>query len=760
MTTSGRANPGDVGLDRLRSELARLRDAHDALNRRHESLLEDRQRYRFLYDESSAVNAVVTSDGTLLDVGRHFAESLGYTKEELLGRSAFDFLPEEDRPGARDHLARANAGEPIPALEVDIRGRHEYRTILLSRGHVEVREGDQRVGFLISGVDITERKRAEEELRRSQALLQLILHHSNDGINVSELDVNTGKRRLILCNDRYVEMTGRTREELAASDNLRDLAVMAPDTQPRSAEDYLAGRPTSGVASWRRPDGRENYFEWRASGLRDGDRVIVVGVDRDITQHRRAESALRERELQYRTIFASAAAAFFVLTPGGVIVDCNPEASRLYGYDHEELVGMSMTRLLHPDVLPERRALLARGPSALPFHGESRNLRKNGSVVDVEVHASTFEFRGAPHILAVLRDITERKAAERALRQSQELLRLILQHSRDGISISELDLRTGRRRLVTCNDRYAEMAGRSREDLLALPDLGAAWTILSPSPRSLRRGFLAGEAVSGVSSWLRPDGRENYCEWSATGIPDGERVRIVSVDRDVTHRRRQEQLLREAHRQLMTAREEERRRLARELHDSIGQSLVALQLEVKSLLIDAGPGDAGRSTAALQDVAQRCGGLIHEVRAICHGLYPPTLESLGLPAALRELARGCGGCDVRFECAERVDGQRFPLEVEIALFRVAQQAVQNALQHSGSRRVRIRLSRHHGRVCLSVSDNGAGFDPEHSQGRGLGLRTMQERAQGIGGRLVIDSRPGRTRVELRLPEGLLGAQQD
>jgi signal transduction histidine kinase len=208
--------------------------------------------------------------------------------------------------------------------------------------------------------------------------------------------------------------------------------------------------------------------------------------------------------------------------------------------------------------------------------------------------------------------------------------------------------------------------------------------------------------------------------------------------------------LQHAHERLVTAGQEERRRLRRELHDVLGPSLAAMSmdLEVASALA---PEDTARSTALLDDVRSALGETLVLVRRLAYGLYPPVLDQLGLPAALREHATTqleAHGVVVQLDLPERLE--RLPAAAEVAAFHIATEAMTNVRRHSGARRCRLRLAVDDGAVEVEVADDGRGLDA--STRAGVGLSSMQERAAELGGRCRVEPvAPSGTRVLARLP---------
>ena len=231
-----------------------------------------------------------------------------------------------------------------------------------------------------------------------------------------------------------------------------------------------------------------------------------------------------------------------------------------------------------------------------------------------------------------------------------------------------------------------------------------------------------------------------------------------ALERQIAERVRAEAALESAHRRLATDRERQRRMLATELHDAVGQELVGLKLTLEHLLATVKTTLQPPGLKILSDAVDKCVQLIREVRGVCHGLYPPALESFGLVTTLKHLADGSptpGPLTVR--CDEELETVRFANEVEIALYRIAQEAIHNALRHSRANHIHVNFGREGGALVLSVTDDGVGFDPAQSARKGLGFISMKERARSIGGSLEVASRPGETRIEVRVPLDHLSA---
>jgi signal transduction histidine kinase len=227
---------------------------------------------------------------------------------------------------------------------------------------------------------------------------------------------------------------------------------------------------------------------------------------------------------------------------------------------------------------------------------------------------------------------------------------------------------------------------------------------------------------------------------------------MTGVVTDITDRREAENTLLEytsrlkaLTRRLMDVQESERRHLSRELHDEIGQALTVLKLNIESAGLDSGEGAECRARESVAIIDRT----IQQVRNLALDLRPSMLDDLGLVAALRSFVNRQArraGLEAEFS-AESIHPRPVP-DVETACFRIAQEAVTNVLRYARARSIRVKLWREEGELCLSVRDDGAGFDVSEARerarlGRSLGLLGMQERVDLVGGRLEIDSAPGR-----------------
>lgn len=611
--------------------------------------------------------------------------------------------------------------------------------------------------------DITEGKLAEEELRRSEERYRTFIEQSSEGIwrfeleepmptglpEAEQLDHFYRHAYLAECNDAMARMYG-----FAGASDLVGARVgdLLPRSEPENVEYMRAAvgagyRMRDGETRETDREGNEKIILNNLTGVvEDGRLVRIWGTQRDVTERRRAEDALREAEERYRTLVEGLPAVTYVRYVGGETLSyASPQLENVLGYGPEEYLADPdlFSRSIHPDdrewVLAEDERTNGTGE---PYVVECRRITKSGRVVWVHDEAHLVRDAGGSPLYwqGFLTDITDRKRAEEALRQSEGLYRSVVEQAVEGIFLLDVDSM----RILEANAALGATLGYSSDELKGMSFYDLSGHDRESVDRNVGRVMREGRVSLGVRQYRRKDGGLVDEEISISTVPYGGRRVMCVVAHDVTERRRAERALEEI-------REAERNRIARELHDSILQDIVYALQEIQVLqILDRNGGSPGLGDAAdaLRRSVEGLRGAIFELR-LKETLDDSFVQSLqNLVDLNRRMARGA------YEI-ELVVGEGVPPGLPEGrgreLVRIVQEALTNVRRHSGARRVRVRLQVDGDALRTEVSDDGRGFDPERSVS-GVGRHSMRQRALELGGEIELHSSPGGgTRLLCRVP---------
>ncbi|MBI4161190.1 MAG: PAS domain S-box protein [Acidobacteria bacterium] len=780
--------------------------------RAEEALLRSEDHLRAMADSFPMFISYVDAERRYRFNNAHYEKVLGIPRARLQGKFVWEVLGEAAYAVLRPHMDAALGGRPERFhAEVPIPGagsRH-FNASFLPR----LDEGGKVRGFYVLVADETERVRAEEALRIGEERYRTLVENSPDAIVVFDLDSG----HFVECNGKALDLFGLDRDRLLRVGPVEVSPPLQPDGRSSAelAREYvelaLAGQKP--VFEWVHlyADGREIPCEIRLVRFPHRTRRLVRGSITDISRRKQAEAERRRDEERLRRLLES---THVVPWEADARTCCftyvGPKAEGLLGYPVEKWYEEDFwIDHLHPEDREEAVECCHRSArEGRDFEFEFRMIDARGKVV--WIHNVVHVVGGEPaqdRLRGFLIDVTARKRAEMLLAGQKRVLELQARGEALPAVLTELaraidGLQAGMRSTILLLDEEAgrlrhgaapnlpEEYNRAIDGMAIGPEAGSCGTAaflgkrvivtdtftdpLWKNFRRLARKFglracwshpiLSGAGkVLGTFAMYHPQPYRPG-EWELGLVEQAAYLAGVAIEntRASAALKRSEAALRSSHHilqdlaaKLLTAQEDERRRLARELHDDLTQELAALAIEIGKL--EGGtPPSPRRLRGELGRLRDRLARLSEDVHGISRRLHPSILEDLGLVDAIASECRNLSERErIRVDFEPKDVPERFPLDVSLCLYRVVQEGLRNVVKHSGARSATVSLKSADGHVRLTIRDSGVGFVPGGRRGRGgLGLAGMRERVRLIRGDLSIRSRPGRgTVIEVDAPLG-------
>jgi PAS domain S-box-containing protein len=502
-----------------------------------------------------------------------------------------------------------------------------------------------------------------------------------------------------------------------------------------------------------RTDGSVRWVTARGKFYYDADNTAVrmLGMAADITERKQAEEALKKSEEKFSKAFQQSPISLTITTAlDKRYVEVNQTFLEMTGWQRDEVVGRTpndVGLLAESETGADIEKQLLSGE--LVRNHEFKLRARNGEVRTGLGSAEFIEIDGQQCVLSVTMDITEWKRAEATLRESEERFRLVANTAPMMIWMSGVD-----KLCNYFNSTWLEFTGRPLE-----AELGNGWAEGVHS-EDLRRCFetysQAFDQRKAFQMEYRIRRHDGEYRWIFDhGVPryndDGSFAGYIGTALDVTDRKAAEEALSMISRQLIKAQEEERAWIARELHDDVCQRLIALMLNLENLR--RMPSSQGEVRNALNKAILQASNLSSDLQSLSHRLHSSKLEYLGLANAVTAY---CNEVSYQHQLQIDLHSENIPKdispEISLCIFRVLQEALQNAVKHSGSKRYEVSLDCRASEIVMLVRDFGVGFDPQQALlGHGLGLTSMKERLKLVQGELVVESQPRKgTTIQARV----------
>jgi PAS domain S-box-containing protein len=593
---------------------------------------------------------------------------------------------------------------------------------------------------------------------QAKQLFQYLFEQASLGIAVEDFEGN-----LLLANPALCSMLGYREDELCGMN-------CSQFSNPEDSQDdwALFQQLRAGIIDkyslekrYVTKHGGQLWGQLNVSLLRngDGESPLVFAFVEDITERKRSEEALRESEERFR--LAAQAAKMYAYewdVPTDKVVR-SEEYVNVLSYQEKELTRQQILATIHPD---DRALFIDSVDQLTPQNSTSqisyRVLQPDGSVVWLEKSARAFfdEQGKLLRMIGMVANITERKRAEQAQRESEDKLRLLLDSTAEAIYGIDLE-----NRCTFCNlaclralgyERIDEVVGKNMHDLMH--HTRADGSLFPVEECRVHRVIRTGKGDHAEEEVLwRTNGTGFPAEyWSHPQLRGEEVVGAVVAFVDITERKLAEAALASVSRRLIEAQEQERSRIARELHDDIGQRLAILAIKLTQL--QQIPPNSSELASRIGELQKQTSEIAADIQSLSHELHSSRLQYLGIATAMRAFCREFGEQQkVEIDCKIHDLPVLLSPDISLCFFRLVQEALHNSTKHSGVRYFEVELWGTPDEIHLTVSDSGAGFDIDAAKAsRGLGLISMEERLKLLNGTLSIESQLQRgTTIHARVP---------
>jgi two-component system CheB/CheR fusion protein len=779
--------------EEMRSATEELETSKEELQSVNEELTTVNYELKANVEELSKTNADLTNLMASTDIGTVFLDrELRIHRFTPSAQKIFNLIPADLGRPISDITSRLHYEGFLQDLDHVLQNLHTIeREVLVGDGEKEwyltriapYRTTDDHIaGVVATFINITARKKVEEELRDSETKFRTL---SDTAPALIWFNDAQGNNQYV--NRGYLEFTGKTAQEISGQ---RWHLIVHPDDREAVVSAYetarLEQKPYHTVVRVRRHDGEWRWIESFAQPLFDiaGHYLGHVGVSPDVTDRRQAEEALRASEERLRTVADHVPQLIWTNDAEGKANYFNRRFLNYTGLSYEQLCGPGWQAVMHPD---DAAASVDRWQRALSkgevFEAEYRLRRRDGTYRwFIGRNVPLKDDRGrVTSWFGSATDIDDLKRAQSDRRETEERFRLLVEGAEDyAMFLLDLDNRitywsSGAERIFGWAAKEAE----GQPGHLIFTDEDRA---KGEVEKEIGTAMKTGRAPD--RRWhLRKDGSRLWVDGMMTRLDDenGQPRGLAKITRDATEQKEADEALRHARdqleqrvlertadlmatnnelertmkqreqleRELLEISERERRRIGQDLHDVVCQELTATALFLKSAGNNIAQEEAAKKLYEAADIVNRNVGI---ARDLARGFQLAVLAAGGLPAALRSLckeakARRGMTCDVKLPRSIRIRDENIALN----LFRIAQEAMRNAVSHSEGDEITICVERERDLIRLVVQDNGKGFRPR-KRGKGLGLHIMEYRANILGGTLNIVSGPkGGTRVVCEVP---------
>lgn len=702
-------------------------------------IIASEMKYRSIFE--SVNDAILVFRGNrIIDCNKWAAEMFGFTsKEELLGADPALFWPPKQDDGTSSYELAA-----LRKLASYLNGKDQFEWVFrkndgkLFPAEVSLSwfELDGRELFHAAIRDITRRKNREAALRESEKRNRLLADMTFEGIMIHDNGI------IYDLNAALVELFGYERDELIGKNVIEML--IDPDSKKTAYEHVAAQRTEPYELVFHTKKGARIQAEVMGKPLTYRGTTMRIAALRDITRRKRMEETLRESENRFRAIFESANESIIIHhADSGRIINANKKALDQFGCGSAEELNDDHAWDEPPYSFRKAMKVVHEVRDGGPQNLEWRIRSRNGAAYWLDTQLTPIDIDGTTYVMSMFHDITQRKAAEAALKESEEKFRRVAESSLDVFLATDARMRI--RHVSASITRYTgftpdELTGSTLDILLASEGAQVNLTNI--------RKALKGETVGLFETPVRrKDGSHAFIEVSIVPVTGADReTELEFYARDISDKIHLE-------REVIRISDLERRRIGQDLHDGIGQSLTGISLLFGNL---ARKIQTGRPVeqAEFSTIARSVQETMELARKTARGLFPVTLGRGGLLTAISDMAR-VAESNSGIPCTVTLRGPQLDIEIckSNQLFYIVSEAVNNAIKHSRAKTIAIDIIHKPGKLAITIENDG---QPRHTktESDGMGLKIMDYRAKLIGAELNMKPKHNGfvVKLEINVPD--------
>lgn len=679
-----------------------------------------------------------------------------HTKEQLVGYTIMEKYPGVEQTELFKTLKQCMEERTAQQLET------EFVFPDGSKKDFELRIQPVPEGIFILSVEITERKKADIKLRTSEETRRKIMNSALDaivGMNTEGIITIWTPQSEKIFGWKEEEVLGKRLSEIIIPLQYRQRHEQGTKHYLQHRTGPVLNRITEITALHR--NGNEFPVELTVVAVEQGGTEFFCAFIRDITERKKAEQTISDNEKRFRALIENSTDGLTVINAAGVVIDMSPSCKRILGYDRSEIVGKVRPDLIHPDdrkIVMDGFTDVIKDPTQVKTI-EYRHLMPDGSYKWLE--CSYNNLLDEAYINAIVlnyHDVTERKSALEKIKQSEENYRFLFNNNPAVIFIWDLETL----KIIEANQSAEAIYGYTREEFLNMTLLDLRLEKDYEKIKAFANQILHNATPTVRRNWehLKKDGEAMMMDVTSHYIIYKGRASVLAIAENITEKliieeelKRSYEDIRQLNAHLQTVREEERKRIGREIHDELGQQLTAIKMD--TVWIDKQiPSETVGIKNKLQNIIELLDGSHESVRKILNELRPAVLDDTGLLDSLQWQGQQFTDSTGAIICfSSNQSNLKLPNETSTCIFRVYQESLTNVMRYAEAAKVLSSLNVVNDRIILTIEDDGKGFDPSMIKNKkSFGILGMKERVLSLNGKFDLISSPGKgTKIVITLP---------